>query len=95
MFIPFETEAYKDVLLPLFPETSKRDNWALRIREEGGDDDIFDIKPGDDVGAKLDEFNVSIYKEEKVTLYYSICKQKRIASFLSIAYPLFVIIWKI
>lgn len=67
----------KDVLLPLFPETSKRDNWALRIREEGGDDDIFDIKPGDDVGAKLDEFNVSIYKEEKVTLYYSICKQKK------------------
>lgn len=67
----------KEAFLPLLPEISKRDNWTLRITEEDGDDDIFDIKLGDDLGTKLAEFNYSLHEDDYVTLNYSISKHKK------------------
>lgn len=63
------------VVLGVLPEISQRDVWRLRILT-AGDDDLLDLKAGQDVGDVCKEDNLKPYYDDEVTLEYTITKTK-------------------
>lgn len=65
----------KNDLLAALPDVSERDNWRLRMLNEA-DDDLFDIRKGNDLDAAYDTNQLQPYIDGNVRLVYSIEKSK-------------------
>lgn len=62
-------------VLGVLPEISQRDVWRLRILT-AADDDLLDLKAGQDVGDVCKEDNLQPYYDDEVTLEYTLTKTK-------------------
>lgn len=66
----------KNALLSALPTVSERDEWRLRMLNEA-DDDLFDIRKGNDIDAAYDVNQLQPYIDGAVKLVYSIEKSKK------------------
>ena len=73
----------------LLPNISGRDSWRLQLITDG-DDDLYDLRAGDDIAKACGENKLRPYYDEDVTLTYSITKTKHNDTLTIYDYALFL-----